>query len=64
MTLGGLGMLSCVLIFIFEMMCSHIFTAFMSWSAWRLGSSAAVDERLNEASTTYFKELKTINNHQ
>jgi hypothetical protein len=43
---------------------SPIFTAFMSWSAWILGSSAAVDERSNEAATTYFKELGIINNQQ
>jgi hypothetical protein len=58
MTLGGLGMLSYVLIFtIFEM-------AFISSSVWSLGSSAAVDERSNEAGATYFKELGAINNQQ
>jgi hypothetical protein len=34
----------------------------MAWSAWSLGSSAAVDEISNEAATTYFKELGTIKN--
>jgi hypothetical protein len=42
---------------------SPIFTAFMLLSVWSLGSSAAVDERLNEAATTYLKkELGATNN--
>jgi hypothetical protein len=64
MTLGGLGVLSYVLIFIWNDMFSPIFTALMPSSAWNLGSSAAVDERLNEAATAYFKELGTINNQK